>query len=313
MIIDKIVRIKIGTKNFKYYTNIIENIILGKEYEIGINDVHKGSHTLVNVQCDVCFRKSIKPYRQYLESYNNYNLYCCCPKCALVKNKLTSKEKYDNEYYNNMDEHRKTCLKKYGMEYYLKTIDKKVKSKNTNLNKYGFKSHNSSEIIKIKKKEKLIEKYGIENPSQLDEVKNKKIQTTLINYGVQNPSQSIEVKEKMKQSRILNGFQIPDNKISNFRKYSKKVINDTNVNKKNLFNNWNGVDYYDLEYIKNNFVLDSNDKNYPTIDHKNSIFYGFNNNIDSKEISKIENLCITKRYINSKKGKQCYYEGKKES
>jgi len=63
-------------------------------------------------------------------------------------------------------------------------------------------------------------------------------------------------------------------------------------------------DYYDNEYIKENFKLNSNNKNYPTIDHKNSIFYGFINNVSSNEIGGLSNLCITKRFINGSKNKK---------
>jgi hypothetical protein len=45
--------------------------------------------------------------------------------------------------------------------------------------------------------------------------------------------------------------------------------------KKDLLENWDGYDYYDGEYIKDNFCLYSNDKNYPTMDHKISCYYGF--------------------------------------
>ncbi len=42
---------------------------------------------------------------------------------------------------------------------------------------------------------------------------------------------------------------------------------------------------------------------YPSIDHKISLFYGFENNMNPEEIGSIDNLCITKRYINSIKGR----------
>jgi len=45
----------------------------------------------------------------------------------------------------------------------------------------------------------------------------------------------------------------------------------------------------------------NNDRMYRTIDHKISIYYGYMNKIDADIISSIENLCITKRFINSKK------------
>jgi hypothetical protein len=79
-------------------------------------------------------------------------------------------------------------------------------------------------------------------------------------------------------------------------------------NKKELIEKWNGYNYYTNEYILENFNLDSNDKNYPTIDHKNSVRYGFDNNISAEEISKIENLCITTRSNNSSKSKKTEIE-----
>ncbi len=54
----------------------------------------------------------------------------------------------------------------------------------------------------------------------------------------------------------------------------------------------------DGEYIKDNFDLDHNDPKYPTVDHKISISYGFNNKIDPNQIGDIKNLCVTKRNLN---------------
>ena len=64
----------------------------------------------------------------------------------------------------------------------------------------------------------------------------------------------------------------------------------------------NMVNYtYDNEYIKDNLQFDCNDRRYPTIDHKISVKNGFINNIDPSIIGNVENLCITKRCINSSK------------
>ena len=60
------------------------------------------------------------------------------------------------------------------------------------------------------------------------------------------------------------------------------------------------------QYIKNNFMLDKNDPSYPTIDHKISIFFGFINKISVEEISRIENLCLTKRILNLKKNHKLF-------
>jgi hypothetical protein len=45
-----------------------------------------------------------------------------------------------------------------------------------------------------------------------------------------------------------------------------------------------------------------NNETYPSVDHKISVFFGFSNNIDPKEIGKIDNLCICSRWSNHKKG-----------
>lgn len=71
----------------------------------------------------------------------------------------------------------------------------------------------------------------------------------------------------------------PDELTSDLCLYKRRVKNETYKWKKIIFEKWNGYDYYDNEYIKNNLSLKSTDRLYPTIDHKDSILYGFLNNI----------------------------------
>jgi hypothetical protein len=58
-------------------------------------------------------------------------------KIFLEKSKKTRKDKYGNENYNNREKYKKTCLKKYGVEYSLQSSKIKEKGKNTCLKKYG--------------------------------------------------------------------------------------------------------------------------------------------------------------------------------
>ena len=51
----------------------------------------------------------------------------------------------------------------------------------------------------------------------------------------------------------------------------------------------------------NNYNLNYNNPEYPNIDHKISIKYGYLNDISVDEISSLNNLCITKKRINSDK------------
>ena len=76
----------------------------------------------------------------------------------------------------------------------------------------------------------------------------------------------------------------------------------TNRIRKELYEKWNGIDFYDGEYIKENLNHYKYDSDYPTIDHKISVKCGFDNFILPTIIADLKNLVITKRHINSKKG-----------
>jgi hypothetical protein len=74
------------------------------------------------------------------------------------------------------------------------------------------------------------------------------------------------------------------------------------MNKKELFKNWDGYDYYDGEYIKDNLQIfkgNSNHPEYPTIDHIIPIKEGFKQGIELLEITGFGNLVITKRKNNN--------------
>ena len=127
--------------------------------------------------------------------------------------------------------------------------------------------------------------------------KNKK--TNLKKYGVEHQCRNKVVQENILKTKLERGFI--SNNFESFYDYRRVVNNITNRNKKLLFETWDGYDYYDGEFIKNNFYLNYNDSNYPSIDHKNSVLFGFENGIKPEEISSIDNLCITKRKTNSSK------------
>jgi hypothetical protein len=106
---------------------------------------------------------------------------------------------------------------------------------------------------------------------------------------------------KIKETRIKKGLQTPVGSEDDFTIYKKIVRKLTQLNKKKLIESWSGYDYYDNEYIRENFELNSNSRLYPTIDHKISVFNGFYDNILPQVIAGLDNLCITKRSINSSK------------
>lgn len=251
----------------------------------------------------------------------------------------TNLQKYGFESHNQLiivkNKKMETCLKNYGVKNPSQSNIIKNKKTETCLKNYGVTNSSKSTEIKEKTANSCLKKYGVKYINQLNEIKNKKINTCLKKYGVEYYYQSLVFKEKSKETCLKkyksesyteseyfkekhrqdyfnkNGILLNERNYQ-YEQYRSKITCLTNKNKKILLENWDGYDYYDGEYIKNNFNLKSYDKNYPTVDHKISVYYGFVNNISVEEISRIENLCITKKYLNSKKNRNCY-EGKKES
>lgn len=212
--------------------------------------------------------------------------------------KKTKKDKYGNENFINIDQIKKTKKEKYDDEYY----NNRKKSNKTCLEKYGVENVSQSDIIKKRKSETSMINYGIDHPLKTFEIMEKLRNTNIDKLGVPYPTMSKIVTDKILNTNINTGRWIKIEDRSDFYNYYLLVCKYTSKNKKQLLYNWTGIDYYTNEYILDNFNLDSNDKKYPTIDHKISIKYGFVNNISAEIISAIDNLCITTRSNNSSKG-----------
>jgi len=199
-----------------------------------------------------------------------------------------------------------------------KPLKKEYKSYNYCLNNNNFFACSDCRYHKTKITNN--QKYGVDNVSHLDIIKkiitkksllnskSRKIKRELTNlkkYGCVNPFQNEKIikdnVEKTRKTKVKNGTIVSEDSLEGFELYKKIVYRLTYKNKKLLLKNWNGYDYYDDEYIKNNFILESRSPDYPTLDHKISIRYGYDNNISHEIISDINNLCMTKKRINTSK------------
>jgi hypothetical protein len=241
------------------------------------------------------------------------------------------------------EKYKKTMMERYGVDCFFKTdkmrernrewmsSDEFVnKSKEKMLEKYGVDSYSKTDEFKNRisdLKEQIVEKirktcidkYGVDWYCKTDEFKvnfqnkrcetiNKIKKTCLDRYGVDNVSKLQSICDKSRNTRIENGSIIPDELLTEWQLYKREVSKLTNRVKKKLYENWDGYDYYDGEYIKGNFAHSPLSSLYPTIDHKISTYFGFINNIEPEEISGLENLCITKRTINSQKRELTDYQ-----
>jgi hypothetical protein len=166
-----------------------------------------------------------------------------------------------------------------------------IKKRNTNLIKYGVTHTLQDSVIRENIKKTCQKKYNADCYLASKEY--------LANTTIKN---------RIRLKNCANGRWFKDEDLSEFLRYKRRCRTLTDKNRIELFNSWDGTDFYDGEYIKENFKLHFTNKDYPTVDHKISIAYGFRNKITEQDICSIENLCVTKRRINNSKREKCFYE-----
>lgn len=261
MILTEKVRVKVNNKNIDHLKSQNLDVDYGNIYYIEVKYLSKNSKYRINAKCESCGSINELSIQKYFKNKERGGTYNC-------------------KSCNNIN-YRKVMISKYGEDNPSKIKSCNEKRKYTCRKKYGSDYFINSEkgIDKIKKIFK--EKYNghpINDPSILEKIISKGIET-----------------------KIERGLIIKDSELSDWEKYRKEVRKLTNRNRKLLMDIWDGFDYYDREYIKENFKLKHTDLNYPTLDHKISVIYGFKNGLSPEYISSIDNICITKRKINSSK------------
>jgi hypothetical protein len=265
----------------KYKLN--KDLKVGEIAKIPISILSKSSNYKIDITCDYCDKKLKVPYKRYNTNTKVISKYACSSKeCSNQKIK-------------------DVCQVKYGVDNPFQVDFVKEKSKETLIEKYGVKHPMFMQETKNKIKETCLERYGVDSYTKTDECKEKKVKTYIEKYGTNHESKTKSGQAKRKETRIKNGNQIPDELLDEFYIYRRLVDNKLDLIREEFIKNWSGYDYYDGEYIRDNLNLKSSNRLYPSIDHKTSVYYGFLNNIDIDTISSIDNLCVTKSYINSKK------------
>jgi len=322
-------KVEITTRNKKYYNDKNYNCNVGDVIAIDVTTMSKKSKNVVIAICEICEGENELSFVKYNINIERGGFYSC-KKCSDVKRRKTTFEKYGVEYITQLKELKEK------QSNWMSSKEFRDKSNKTQINKYGslfvqtddFKKDNSvkmKENIKKKKengeyftflsssgnnelkKKGMFNKYGASYSFHIPEIKKKIQESNLEKYGHISPFGNKEIQVGIKNNIIYKSlekewtFNGDKYKLDLFRIYRRKVRYETDLLREKLFSEWNGYDYYDNEYIKDNFNLNKNDNNYPSIDHKISCFYGFINNLDTSIISDISNLCITKRIINSKK------------
>jgi hypothetical protein len=266
---------------------------------------HLNENFIFEIQKETSFLNEMNPSLSVRINYILYNKYSInkCAQCG--KNMLNIQNKYCSHKCNNNSDETKNKFR----ECYLNLSDDekkiRIKKRTETFNiKYGGYTF-QVKSLNDKVKEKMFQNFGVFHSFHSEEIKNKAKKTWLINYGVDNPFKSSEIIHKIKtiietkygvtnsflinneenvkkqrNTKILRGLIIPDEFLSDFKKYSKSVRNLTRknylkynefINPENLKRVTNGNDGYQL-------------------DHKFSVFEGFINNIEVDIISHPSNL-----------------------
>ena len=152
-------------------------------------------HIDIHPICPVC--GGLQKYYNFAKGYYMH----CSPKCA-ANDDVTKKRKED------------TNLKIYGNKQQFKTLNYKIKSKQTWIKKYGVDNPAKAEIIKQKMYNTCYANNGVYHPSQKSEFVEKQKQTCIEKYGVstyfntpkcRQLAISLDARHKSFQTKIKNG------------------------------------------------------------------------------------------------------------
>ena len=266
-------------------TPIYFNSILTKELIITINKWNIEHLTKLGYENLKQNTKWIIPV-EHLQTGSGQRVDCICSECGSVNNLQFMVNYLRSNFYCCKNCNNKalelTMLNKYGVTNASQCEYLNAKRKITCLKKYGKEHVIGSEYTQLKRKEICLKKHGVNHHMKVPEIRER-----IIRKGI--------------KTKIIRGIISSDEMIPLWNSYKRTVRKLTERNRAKLIELWNGYDYYDNEYIKNNFVYKHLNNKFPTLDHKISILHGFKNNIPVENISDISNLCITKRFINISK------------
>lgn len=178
-------------------------------------DLSKGSHKKILVQCDSC--SSIQERPKYkCKSSETYCKNCKNKKALSISH---TKEIYQKRSLSNIEKYGTSCpannqeiqnkikennLKKYGSEYFVSSETGKEKIKKSIFEKYGSDNYFSSEIGIQNIQSIFKEKYGSTSPLSDKDIRNKCSQTMLEKYG--KPHYNAYGKAEKELIEELNSF-----------------------------------------------------------------------------------------------------------
>lgn len=220
----------------------------------------------------------------------------CSGRCVQLDKEIRDKrqdtlfERYGTRDSLEINEGRKKGIKYITSEENLRKLEL------NNIKKFGGKTSFSSQDVQDKCKKTNLLRYGFENPMHSEEFINntfipilntKRKQTYIKRFGFSHHMKNQEMKDKVRILNETKGRWITEDKIKDFKDYSKLVWRYTNQN--------NLIELKNINLRSTNYHLD----------HKYSIFQGFKDNISASIIGNICNLEILSGKENRSKNIKC--------
>jgi len=235
---------------------------------------------------------------------NLHKIYCC-KKCS--NNSEQTKNKF-RERYNSLSKEEKqernrkrteTVKERYG-GYTLENTELVKKVRTTMIERYGVEHSFQSSILRNKAISTWMGRYGTDNPFKSNLIKEKIIDVLIKKYGVTNAANIDSEKriENVMKTKIERGWVIPDEFLSDYQLYRKRVKRLTEKTYKEHKGKIN----------PNNFERVTNGKSGYQLDHKYSILEGFLNDVEAEKISHHCNLQMLEWEVNRTKSKRCDIE-----
>lgn len=157
------------------------------------------------------FCKTCEKETKFVNIQFGYNKFCdskCAHNSDIIKNKTkkTCLKKYGVEYTtqsNQMkDASQKTMLERYGCQHALQVSEFQKKFRHTCLDRFGVDHAMKNKEVKHRVVNAFRKNYGVDHPFVLDSIKSKIKNTVVEHYGVDNVSKSNSIKEKKKETCI---------------------------------------------------------------------------------------------------------------
>lgn len=210
---NQLVEVKVVGKTINHYKELGYNVNVCDVIMVPPEHLTNGSHSEVDVICDICGGNITRPYKRYLECHTNG--YDTCEKCKQTKLRDTCIDRYGVSNPMLVPEFKErlinTIMNLYGVNSVSKLEYIQKQKIETLQRNFGVTNPMFSEDVRDKLKTTMIEKYGYENPMQNKGINEKAQLTNLQKYGVRNPQQNSEIKAKTMKTLLQRG-SVPTSK-----------------------------------------------------------------------------------------------------